>query len=62
MSAWKEGLDFGLSWVDGHWNGQTLTLSLSTELGSGNLRSWCEVVIAVLEGLISSEVELVHRV
>ena len=29
------------------------------ELNSGNLRSRCEAVIAVLQGLMSSEVELV---
>ena len=30
------------------------------ELDSGNLRSWCEAVIVVLQGLMSSEVELVQ--
>jgi len=33
--------------------------SSSTELNSGNLGSRCEAVIAVLQGLMSSEVELV---
>jgi len=32
------------------------------ELNSGNLGSWCEAVIAVLQGLMSSEVELVPGV
>src|SRR5882724_4807796 len=29
------------------------------ELSSGNLGSWCEAVVVVLQGLMSSEVELV---
>src|SRR5882724_8529948 len=29
------------------------------ELSSGNLGSWCEAVVAVLQGLMSSKVELV---
>jgi len=32
------------------------------ELNSENLRSWCEAVIAVLQGLMSSEMELVQGV
>jgi len=36
--------------------------SLSAELNSGNLGSRCEAVIAVLQGLMSSEVELVQGV
>jgi len=35
---------------------------LSMELNSGNLRSRCEAVIVVLQGLMSSEVELVQGV
>src|SRR5882724_3750317 len=32
------------------------------ELNSGNLGSWCKAVIAVLQGLMSSKVELVQGV
>jgi len=32
------------------------------ELNSGNLKSQCEAVIVVLQGLMSSEVELVQGV
>ena len=32
------------------------------ELSSRNLGSWCEAVTAVLQGLMSSEVELVQGV
>jgi len=35
---------------------------LSVELNSRNLGSWCEAVIAVLQRLMSSEVELVQGV
>jgi len=38
------------------------TPSSSAELNSRNLRSQCEAVIAVLQGLMSSEVELVQGV
>jgi len=39
-----------------------MTSDLSTELGSGNLGSQCEAVIAVLQGLMSSKAELVEGV
>ena len=37
-------------------------LSSRVELNSGNLRSWCEAVIVVIQGLMSSKVELVQGV
>ena len=39
-----------------------MTSKLSVELGSGNLGSQCEAVTAVLQGLMSSKMELVQGV
>jgi len=45
-----------------HWGRYWWFLSLSAELNSGNLGSQCEAVIVVLQGLMSSKVELVEGV
>ena len=39
-----------------------MTSEVKTELGSGNLRNHSEAVIVVLQGLMSSKVELVQGV